>query len=162
MENSSPSNELNNQKSHPDSIKTPKKQNKTLILKNLNHEKFAQELVKPETKSAAEAYSKVYQQDNPNVSRANASRLVRNENVRFRVLELLEQRKNTSLVGLTDKLDKHIASQKEDISLKAVELGYKLHGALQLDGTTSNEPADININIITKASNTNELRSPDA
>lgn len=138
--------------------KTSKKHEKTLILQNKKHELFAQKCVDPKIKSPAEAYADVYAVTDPKISSTNANKLLKNADIRSRVLELLNSNKSTRMERLTERLGEHVESEEGHISLKAVELGWKLHGALDLDNMNTSEPADININIITNASNTNNLQ----
>ena len=138
--------------------KTPKNTNKSLILKNRNHEIFAQKLVDPKVSSPAEAYAIAYPGVKQSTCSSNSSQLLKNASIRERVLELLESNKSTNMKRLTEKLGEHVESEEGHLSLKAVELGWKLHGALELDNANASEPADININIIANSNVNNDLR----
>lgn len=148
----------NTLKTHKNPVKTAKNGHNTLILKNKKHELFAQAMVDPTIKTPAEAAKKIYGHESMRVSSTVAGRLLANVDIRTRVLELLQSNKSTNMERLTQKLGEHVESEKGELSLKAVELGYKLHGALDANNMGTQEPADININIIANANNTNELQ----
>ncbi len=137
--------------------KTPKRALNTLILKNKKHELFAQEMINPDTKSPTEAYAKVYGVIDPHISATNAGKLLKNTDIRSRVLDLLDSHRSTKLDRLTERLGDHVESDKGELSLKAVELGFKLHGALDIDNLSQQDPADIQINIISNSNVVNKL-----
>jgi hypothetical protein len=124
-----------------------------LILKNKKHELFAQEIIKPGVKSPTEAYANVYGITDSHVASQSAGRMLKNIDIRQRVIELLNANKSTTMQRLTERLGEHVESQEGHISMKAVELGWKLHGAMVLDNIEGNEPADITINIVNANAN---------
>ena len=127
-------------------------------LKNRKHEKLAQALLKTDNDVEAYKISTGNYHATNEVANSSVSRILTNVNVKERVRELLESRANTSLNGLTAKLDQHVGSNKEEISLKASELGFRLHGALDRENESAPPPADIEIQIL-NVSSPNDLHN---
>lgn len=101
-------------------------------LKNIKHEKFARELAKPEITSNTQAYMNINPGMSYNSARATAPVVLANPSIKQRVIELLDKN-GLSLEKLTNKLSEHIDGDDKPISFRGVELGFKLHGALDED-----------------------------
>lgn len=122
-------------------------------LENLKHEEFARNLI--ETKSQQEAYLRAYPESDALSAKTSASRLLTVENVRQRVLELMNEKLSPSRV--VSKLSEHLDSENEGISMDAVKTSLKVMGAFSEDKPV-NQIETINIVfgdvVAPKASNT--------
>lgn len=107
-------------------MKRPKKPiDPSKPLKNPKHEIMARKLASG--KSQVEAYLEAYPKSNPEGAKAVAYRAVASHGVNERALKLLDS------VGLTEdklakKLNEHVDSFTESISLEATKHGLKLIG----------------------------------
>ena len=104
-------------------------------LKNLKHEKFAREMLT--SKTPTEAIQKVYP-DNILRPHVNGSKLIHNENIRARILELMQENAATSPLGVTKRLDELVSSENEGISMQAVNTTLKVYGLFDEQKTDSN------------------------
>lgn len=111
-------------------------------------EKFCRLMADPNTKSAKEAYKSINNAVTDESASNLGNQLLLKSGIKERIRQLLEQNTSTSTPFLVKKLGQLSTSEKEDISLRAVELGFRLYGALEKDGEQIAEPSDIEINII--------------
>jgi len=118
-------------------------------LKNLKHEKFAQEVIRKD--NPTNAYKEAYQLTNYDSAKVNASKLLTNPNVRERCIELLNQQ-GLDINHLNTRLNKWVNDDLEpNVSMKAIETGYKLHGLLGEERNNINaESVEIQIVNLTK------------
>lgn len=101
----------------------------TKPLLNHKHETFAKIIAKHPNLSQDKAYLSVYPESSLESSIANASRLINSDNVRARVMALLDQ-VNAGLPRASQKLKEHLESDTESISLDATKTIFKLAGAM--------------------------------
>jgi hypothetical protein len=115
-------------------------------LKNRKHEAFARELAKQPSQSQDSAYLKVYPSADPNSAIAAASRLLSNVNVRQRVMELMS-RERPILERVSERMNDHVDSSTESISLEACKTVMRIAGAMneEKQADSSYNPTQINI-----------------
>ena len=101
----------------------------TKPLPNRRHEAFARTLAKNPQMTQDQAYLKVYPESVGQSAIANASRLISNDNVRQRVMTLLDK-VDAGLPRATQRLKDHLESNTESISLDATKTVFKLAGAM--------------------------------
>jgi hypothetical protein len=101
-------------------------------LDNLQHEKFAQNLI--ESKSQLEAYQKTFPGIDANSASASASRLLTLESVKQRVLELMNVK--VSPDSVVNALADCIASENEGVKLNAVNTALKAYHVFDEDKQT--------------------------
>lgn len=124
----------------------------TKPLKNLKHEKFARELAKNPKQSQTEAYSKIYNVDD-NTAKTSASRLLSNDNVRQRVLDLMSSSAGRPILEkVGDRINDHIDGDNAPVSMDACKTVLKVAGVLDAD-TTKQEASYNPVQIIIQQMN---------
>lgn len=111
-------------------------------LKNIRHEKFAQEILN--APSNTEAYTRVYPQKNREIARVNASLLLSSANVRERVLELMQSKEATNPEFVVSRLGDGVRSENEGIMMDAVKTCLKVWGCFE-EKTVDNSINSINV-----------------
>ena len=116
-------------------------------LRNRKHEVFAQQLAKNPEAPQSEAYAKVYPLTDPVNAVPSASRLLSNDNVRARVMTLLE-RSGAGLKRVSERISEHLEqSENLPVSMDACKTVLKVAGVMdeQKQADTSYNPVQINI-----------------
>ena len=115
-------------------------------LKNRKHELFARELAKKPTESQDKAYMRVYPEADPKSAVCASSRLLSNVNIRQRVMDLMSIERPI-LEKVSERMNKHVDSDTESISLDACKTVFRIAGAMNEDKQegTSYNPTQINI-----------------
>jgi len=115
-------------------------------LKNRKHEAFCRELAREPGQSQDSAYMKVYPSADPQSAIPAASRLLSNGNIRQRVIDLMS-RERPILERVSERMNDHVDSDTESISLEACKTVMRIAGAMNEDKTeaTSYNPTQINI-----------------
>lgn len=106
-------------------------------LKNLRHEKFAQELIA--SNSNKEAYEKAYPESVDNQSAiVSASRLLTLDNVRQRVFELMTENADTMPKNVVARLGQLVNSENEGVAMNAVNTALKAFRVFDTENVTNN------------------------
>ena len=113
-------------------------------LKNAQHEKFAQALIKHEGKQV-HAYSEAYPDASRSTIHTNSSRLAHHPEVKQRIRELAEQ-KGLTLEWLTKRI-KSFAGRRDALGLDATKFGFKMHGFLDGERSAEDAPQGIEVNV---------------